>query len=151
MFSFTKRSGKIEVQRLLRRIIDASAFSHVPRSDEARGESRSNCMAAALVTPCEKGSLLLDRSVFGITKDWSSQGVAIVAPLAQVSETVVLGILVESEPHFLLGSVRKTTPIGGGFWQLGIELTELLTLDSSAGLRELLPLVAQLDARQFAS
>ena len=151
MFSFTKRSGQIEVQSLLRRIIDASTFSRVPRSAEARAESRSNCTAAALVTPCEEGSLLLDRSVFGITKDWSSQGVAVVAPLAKCCETIVLGLLIESRPHFLLGSVRKTVPIGGGFWQLGIELTEVLTLDSSSGLRELLPLVAQLDAQRFAS
>lgn len=146
MFSFTKRNEQTEVQRLIRRLMDASAFSHVRSSDDVRGENRSSFTTPVLITPCEDDAAILDQSVFGITKDWSSQGVAVIAQYPQISKTVVLGILIESRPHFFLGAVRKTAPIGGGFRQLGIEILELLQVDSSAGLGELLPLVAQLDA-----
>ena len=151
MFSFGKRNEQTEVQRLIRRLMDASAFSHVRSSDEARGENRSSFTMPVLITPCEDDAAILDQSVFGITKDWSSQGVAVIAQCLRLPNTVVLGLLLESRPHFLLGQVRTTAPIGGGFWQLGIEITELLKADSSAGLRELLPLVAQLDPQHSTS
>ena len=148
MFSFATRTEQNDVQRLIRRIMDASAFSQIHTEGESRVESRSNGTMSIVLTPCEQGSALLDKSVFAITKDWSSRGLSVITKDRQNSDSVVLGFLIESRPYLLLGKVRTTIPIGGGFWQLGIELMELLRLESSPGLSELLPLLWQLDANQ---
>lgn len=134
MFSFKKRNTQMEVHRVVRRVMDTSSPNRPPSEGDERWESRSNRTIPILLTPFEDGVALPTRSVFAVTKDLSSQGVAVIADHRPDYEAILVGILVDGEPVFARAAVRQAHPLGGGFWQLGIELLELATLETCGRL-----------------
>ncbi|HET6883853.1 MAG TPA: hypothetical protein VFI31_27110 [Pirellulales bacterium] len=58
---------------------------------------------------------------------------------------MVVGIWSSAEAHFVAGTVRQSIALGGGFWQIGVESNELLSIGRSPELARLLPWAARLD------
>ncbi len=144
MFSFTTRKKHLEVHRLLRRAMDATTPNRPPIEGESRWEERSNRTIPVLLAPYAEGCPCLGEHAIALTKDLSSQGVAIVLPQPFRADEVVIGFWLENRPEFLLGRVRQNAPLGGGYWQLGIELTERLDPSPNPATESLLPLIARL-------
>ena len=150
MFSFVKQRKQQELDRNLRRVCDLTCPSLSPFEGDTRAQERENRTVIALLAPWADGTFSSGECTFAITKNISDHGLALVLPQPFRAEEVLVGFWpysqhhapTDSSPFFAIGDVRQNVPIGGGFWQLGILLTELVT-DSSLVSR-LMPLAARL-------
>jgi len=146
-FSFKERNKQIELRNCLRRIVDITSPNLPPLEGDARSDNRYNRTIPVLLAPWEDDGPVVDESATALTKDFSELGIALVLHQPFRAEQVVIAFRLSSEPrlevgstlYFVLGSVRQNAPIGGGFWQLGIMLTDLL---NRADLPQLEPLVS---------
>lgn len=146
MFAFDTRKRLCEVRDFVRQLVDLTSPNLPPLEGEARTENRSNRALPALLVPWENGQPVVDESTYAITKDFSDRGLALVLQQPFKSVLVVVGLWLES-PRFALAEVRQNVPLGGGFWQIGVELTELLDSAKSPQVQSLLPLATRLVPR----
>ena len=146
MFTFDTRKRLCEVRDFVRQLVDLTSPNLPPLEGEARTENRSNRALPALLVPWENGQPVVDESTYAITKDFSDRGLALVLQQPFKSVLVVVGLWLES-PRFALAEVRQNVPLGGGFWQIGVELTELLDSAKSPQVQSLLPLATRLVPR----
>lgn len=148
MFSFRKRSTQVEVHRLIRRLIDSSCPNMPPASGNVRWEDRSNRTIPVLLVPMADGEPQLHEAVTAVTKNLSGQGLALVLHGPFWAEGVLIGFWHDGEPEFVRGEIRQNVPLGGSFWQLGIELVERLAVAELHHAEELVHLTARLDPRR---
>lgn len=146
MFSFDTRRRLCEVRVFLRRLVDLTSPNTSPLEGEARSEGRSNRALPVLLTPWEHGEPVVDESTYAITKDFSERGLSLTLPQPFKAARIVVGLWLES-PRFVLGEIRQNTPLGGGFWQLGVELTDFLDAAEYPQIESLVPLAARLVPR----
>ena len=73
--------------------------------------------------------------------------------LIQLLSAQLIGIWLEprlegggwgGEPKFAVGDVRQNVVLGGGYWQLGVELSRVTTANETPEMRPLLTHVAHL-------
>jgi len=148
MFSFRKRSSQVEVHKLIRRLIDTSSPNMPPKSGDSRWEDRSNRTIPVLLVPLTGGEPQLDEVATAVTKNLSSQGLALVLHQPFWAEGVLIGFRHDGESEFIRGEIRQNVPLGGGFWQLGIELSERLSAADIPRADRLVELTARLDPRR---
>jgi hypothetical protein len=148
MFSFGKRRAQVEVHKLTRRLIDSSCPNLPPLRGDSRWENRSNRTIPVLLTPLVGDDLQFDETAVAVTKNLSGQGLALVLHQPFWAEGVVIGFWHNGEPEFVRGEIRQNAPLGGGFWQLGIELTERVIPAEMHELERLIPLTNRLDPHQ---
>jgi hypothetical protein len=149
MFSFDTRKRLCEVQSFVRQLVDLTTPGLPPDGGEFRTEGRSNRALPVLVTPWEDGQPVVDESTYAITKDFSDRGLSVVLQQPFKSVQVVVGLWLES-PRFSLAEVRQNASLGGGFWQLGLELTQLLNVAEFPQAQRLIPLAGWLAPRDKA-
>jgi hypothetical protein len=133
MFSFERNRLRVELQALVRRICDMTAPNNPPLTGEFRGRSRYNRSLPVLLTPYTSG-IEDEEFLFAVSKDISDEGLSILSSAPCDMEDVVVAIWLtspqldgaESEPHLLRARVRQSAELGGGFWQIGLELVEVL-------------------------
>ena len=148
MFSFRKRARQVDVHKLIRRLIDSSSPNLPPVQGNSRWEDRSNRTLPVLLIPIDDQQPQTDEAATAITKNLSGQGLALVLHQPFWAEGVLIGFWHDGEPEFVRGEIRQNAPLGGGFWQLGIELMERVTRAEMPGIESLLDLVARLDPRR---
>ena len=155
MFSFGRaksHQSKEEIRSLLYRITDLTSPNLPPLDGEERTQNRSNRSLPILLAPWINNAPNVDEVTTALTKDFSDRGLSVVLHQPLRFETVVVGLLLSrnehdllgGEPRFVLGEVRQNVPLGGGFWQLGIEFSEILSVGYHKELKSLIPLTAQL-------
>ena len=90
----------------------------------------------------------VDEAAFVLTKDISDAGIGIVANQPICANEVLVALWpdegVSKSPWFFLSEVRRNAPLGGGFWILGIELTEFANDEYMDLLKPLRPLAERL-------
>jgi hypothetical protein len=142
LFAFN-RQKQVDACRLVRRLIDRTSPNLPPSDGESRLEQRSNRTLPVILAPVEHGDVVAEDAIFAVTKDLTDHGLALVLNHPFQAEAVVVGFWCEHAPCFFLGDMRKNTRLGGGFWQLGIELRELLNAEW-LGLQKLTSQAVQL-------
>lgn len=142
MFSFTKRSTATDVHKVMRRVIDTTTPNITPSDD--RVEGRSHRTIAVLLAGYDAKARTISDATWALTRDLSSQGVAVLVrqPFSPVEVVVVFAM--EDSPRFVRGEVRQSRPLGGGFLHLGIELTDVLDQHRIPALEDLAPLADHL-------
>ena len=142
MFAFSRRKSTIDLYPHIRRICDLTT-PNLATKDTGRSEDRFNRTIPTLMCPWEDGHPLLADLTVCLTSDLGDRGVGLVLTEPCHAESVLIGYWIGSskmcEPSFFLGEVQRNQPIGGGFWILGIELTEFANTchrDVLTGVRE---------------
>ena len=92
-----------------------------------RLESRVNLSLVALIVPVENKELRLDKSLSVVTKEFSTTGVSVVLNGPSSLDEVIVGFCQNSEITFARAKARHLSPMGGGFFQLGLEMTEIVS------------------------
>ena len=126
---FKPRQQKQEVERPVRRFID----EHVAKRTVTvgpRAESRTNLTVAVLVVPVCGDAPLAESAFAAVTKDFSSIGLSIVMNQPLEHANLIVGLQADSGLVFAQGHVIHSEPLGGGFSQIGIELTELVDTEN---------------------
>jgi hypothetical protein len=144
MYSFDGRKQLLEVQGILRRAIDSSAPNLVSQDSELRYDNRANRTFPLVLAPWAEDRAVLNKAITALSKNLSSQGLTVIHVDPFEAEELVVGFRLDEETHFMLGRVRHRTALGGGYGQLGIELTRVVTPTEYGSLDKLEPLTATL-------
>jgi hypothetical protein len=125
------------VQSFILKIVN-SHFPEIEALKEGpRLEGRLNLVVVVLVVPIEKRKPVVSQAFPAVTKEFSTSGVALVLSGPCGLDEVALGFRWEGEITWVRASAKHLSPLGGGFYQLGFRLTEILP---SADYPELRPL-----------
>ena len=145
MFSFNRQNKLVEVQKYIRRLADLTSPNLCSVEGELRATSRQNRVLPTILIPVEKNEPVVGEATPALTKDVSDDGVGLVLHQPLHVEQVAIGLwLAEEEtPWFFQGEVRQNSRIGGGYWVIGVKLTEVLNVTESLH-SILLPLAEQL-------
>jgi hypothetical protein len=92
-----------------------------------RLDSRVNLTVVLTVIPIEDGQLQVHKAFAAVTKEFSNTGLAIVLDGPRPLHQAVLGLWFEGTATFLLATAKHLDPMGGGFFQLGFQLTEMVS------------------------
>ncbi len=146
MFSFRRRPKNPSIHKVIRKFLSAVHPELGPSEREARWEYRLHRTAPVLLAPYDD-ELSLGEASYALTKNLSDSGLALVLPQPFRAERLAVGFWFGDQAHFVLAQVRQNVPLGGGFWQLGVELLETLDPAQSPMIRRMLTLAARLDPR----
>jgi hypothetical protein len=102
-----------------------------------RNDHRVNLTVVVGVIPLEKKALQSDRAFTAVTKEFSGTGVGLVTSDPWKFEKAILCFYFENEFYYMLASVKHLTVLGGGFYQLGFQMTEMISPSDYPGLSEL--------------
>jgi len=132
MYSFAKNKKTVDLFPYIRRICDLTT-PNLATVTGGRSEDRFNRTIPTLIYPWENGRPSEDECSVCLTSDLADRGVRLVLAQPFHAERAVLGYWIGCEqmrePWFFLGEVRRNQPIGGGFWSVGIKLTEFANED----------------------
>ena len=109
---------------------DLSALAEGPRTD-----GRVSLVIVALVVPMHKGRPQAKEAFSVITKEISTTGVSVVLNGPIGLDDVMLGFRWEDEMKFLRATAKHLNPMGGGFYQLGFQMTETIHIGDYPELR----------------
>jgi hypothetical protein len=146
MFSFTRRKKTLDLQRYIRRLCDLTSPALSPLEGDVRTDNRHSRVIPTLLCPWEEDGPIADQATIVLTKDISDRGVGLVLQHPLRAEHVLLGFLLadETDPLFFLGDIRQNSPIGGGYWVIGVELTDMVNICDFDSLEQLRPMAAKL-------
>ncbi|HVA46110.1 MAG TPA: PilZ domain-containing protein [Pirellulales bacterium] len=142
---FQHRDKHFDLNRIIRRLINASTPNRIPLQGESRWELRANRTMPVLLVPYDANELSIGEQAYALTKNLSGQGLALVLHQPLRAEQLVVAFWSNDEPHFFAGTVRQSVPLGGGFWQIGVETSKLLSMSDCPDLQRLVPWAARLD------
>jgi hypothetical protein len=131
---FSKRKD-FAVHSLVLKLVN----NHCPRlaamQEGPRGDSRVNLVVVVMIVPIENGQLQLAEAFTATTKEFSSDGVSVVLNQPKGLDHAILGFRVEGEMNFVRAQARHLDPMGGGFYQLGFHLMEVVSSSDYPELR----------------
>ncbi len=107
------------------------------RLEGPRLEGRVNLTQVLSVVPMEAGKPLLRKAFYATTKEFSTTGVALVVDKPYGLDEALLGFRRRGSIVWLRAKARHLHPLGGGFFQLGMRLTERLETDEFRELDKL--------------
>jgi hypothetical protein len=146
MFFFARRAKNEAVHKVIRQFLDAVNPDLAVFDDDARWHHRSHRTAPVLLVPYDD-ELSPHEACYALTKNLSVRGLALVLPQPFRARRVAVAFWFEEQAHFVSGEVRQNVPLGGGFWQLGVEVTQVLDPAECGDVKRLLPLATRLDPR----
>jgi hypothetical protein len=124
--SLFSRNKKIGVQSFILNLVNNNCPELEALAEGPRLEGRVNLVVAVLVIPVEGGEPLAERAFTAVTKEFSSTGVALVLDEPKGLDEVILGFRWEREISFVRAVAKHLNPMGGGFFQLGLRMTEMV-------------------------
>lgn len=147
MLVFELSRRQMLVRNFLRRLLDVTCPSLPPLEGERRREERIQRVVPVLIIPWEKDGPVVDEAGFGLTKDFGDCSVSVVLPQPFKAAEAVVGLWLEG-PNYLRGLVEQNSPIGGGFWQIGLVLERMLPVGDYPALEKLGALASRLVPRR---
>ena len=101
--------------------------------DERRGDERIEIALAVAVIPCVDGQPDLDRAFPTITRDVSRDGVSLIVNRRFDEDQVVVGFSGTSITFVRAEVIYRESQVMG-CWRLGLRMTEVVEVESHAGL-----------------
>jgi hypothetical protein len=135
LFSKNKRVG---VQTILLKLVNNHCPELGPAFENRRDETRAPVCVVTLVVPLDDGKPQLADHFPTVTKELSTTGVSIVLEQPRGLDELILAFRWEREMTFLKGTARHLSPMGAGFFQLGVELTKVVSAAEYPELDDLL-------------
>lgn len=126
--SLFTRNRDAELQGFVVRLLNNNCPELRARLDGPRLEGRVNLTIVVRIVPIEDGDLLVAKAYSAVTKEFSTTGVALVLDEPRAPEEVALGFRWGGKLTWLRAKAKHLNPMGGGFYQLGLRLTDMLHL-----------------------
>ena len=135
--SLFSRNRQREVQSFVLNLLN----NHCPNlhlaDEELRLESRVNLTLVVLVVPVKDGKVQIDQTLVTVSKDFSNTGVSLVLSEPHALDEVVLGFQRRGSVTFIRAKAKHLSPMGAGFFKLGLKLHEVLASDEYPELSDL--------------
>lgn len=126
MSLFSKRKSQA-VQSFVLKLVNNNCPGLIAAMEGPRIDSRVNLVVVVMVIPTQDDRIQADRAFTAVTKEFSSSGVAIVLDRPHPLDKVILGFRFEGEMTYLRAQAKHRDPMGGGFYQLGFQLLNVVT------------------------
>lgn len=130
------KKRKLSAQSFMLKLVNNHCPELKARIEGPRAESRVPLSVPVLVIPLVGGRAAVERMFPAMTKEASTSGLSLVLDTPKALEEVILGIRFEGEMAYLSGTAKYLNPLGAGFYQLGVELTEMVHPRDYPGLEE---------------
>jgi hypothetical protein len=143
MVFFELNRRQVVIQTFLRRLLDVTCPAVPPLEGERRRRERIQRVIPVLLLPWERNRPMVEEVSSALTKDFGDCSVAVVLNQPFRSEEAVVGIWLEG-PNYLQGVVEQNSPMGGGFWQIGITFERMLPVGDYPELDRLHSLASRL-------
>jgi hypothetical protein len=129
VFSFLKSKKSADIGKFMRRICDLTT-PNLPVYDDTRAESRYNRSLPILLCPISRGVPTADEALVAVTSNLSEHSIGLVTHIPLNWQEGVAGLWlgpkVMDHPWFFQITVQANRPLGGGFWQVGVLLNDVL-------------------------
>jgi len=122
---FSRRT-ELEVQSFLIKIVNNNCPELKAMLDGPRAERRVPLVLVTLVVPMTGKKPALGQAFAATTKEVSTTGMALILNEPRPLDEVLVGVRWEGELKWCRGTARHANPIGGGFYQVGLQLTGML-------------------------
>lgn len=122
---FTK-SHEREVQSFLLKVVNNNCQELRALMDGPRAETRVPLVGVVLVVPLVNKQPAMGQAFTAMTKELSTTGMALVLAEPRGLDEVIVGVRWEGEMTYLRAKTRHLNPLGGGFFQLGLQVTSLV-------------------------
>ena len=133
---FTRNKVK-EIQGFVTRIVNNNCPELKSLIEGPRLNCRVNLTMVVTVIPVEKKKLLVEQAFTAITKEFSTSGLAVVLDGPMGLDEAIVGFRWQREMTFIRAATKHLNPMGGGFFQLGLQLTEVVHPSDVPGLESL--------------
>lgn len=134
---FTRHKEQ-EVQGFLLRVANNNCPELKARLEGPRLDRRVNLTLVVLVVPFERNRAQVPKAFTAVTKEFSSSGVAIVLDGPRPLDELVVAFRWEGDLVFVRGKVKHIHPMGGGFFQMGVKLLQMVDPNDHPELKVLL-------------
>ncbi len=128
---FSRRKSHTDVQQFLLRLANNRQATACTLTREQRCTSRTttNLNIGVWVVPVEDDAADVDAAFAALTSDIGHNGLGVLADRPSTTEEIMVVFPSDLVPTFLRVTVQACTSLGAGFYRLGTEATELVTLD----------------------
>jgi hypothetical protein len=123
-----------KVRALILKLVNNSCPELKGQIEDARSDNRVNLAIVVAVVPIKAENIQFNEAFTAVTKDFSSTGVAIVCDQPLGLDQVILGFRMDGEMAFLRAEAKHLNPMGGGLFQLGFRLLEVVSVGDYPGL-----------------
>ncbi|MCE5269435.1 MAG: PilZ domain-containing protein [Planctomycetaceae bacterium] len=123
LFSRKRDSG---VQSFVLKLVNNHCAGVKAAIEGPRNDSRVTVVVPIMVVPIEGGEPQAGQAFTTVTKDFSNTGVAIVVERAPKFAEAFLGLRLGGDTTFLRAKVKHVRPIGGGLFQLGLQMLDVV-------------------------
>lgn len=131
---FTRRK-ELGVQSFILKLVNNNCSELQALIEGPRLEHRANLTVAVLVIPIERGRPDVRQTFSAVTKEIATAGLSLVLDEPKAPDEVVLGFRWESAMNFIRARAMHLNPIGAGFYQLGLRMTEMVHVADYPELR----------------
>jgi hypothetical protein len=123
-----------KVRGVVLKLVNSNCPELVPEIEDTRSDKRVNLAIVVAVVPLENGRIQGNEAFTAVTKDFSSTGVSVVTERPLPFDRGILGFRMDGELVFLLAEARHVAPMGGGLFQVGFQLLEVVSTGDYPGL-----------------
>jgi hypothetical protein len=123
-----------KVRGVVLKLLNSNCPELVPEIQDTRSDKRANLAIVVAVVPVENGKIQGNEAFTAVTKDFSSSGVSVVTERPLPVDQAILGFRAEGEIVFLLAESRHVATMGGGLFQVGFQLLEVVSTGDYPGL-----------------
>jgi len=120
------RNREMEVQSFILKIVNNNCPELQAMIEGPRLDRRVNLTLVVLIVPMEGKKLMVEDAFTTVTKEFSGSGVGLVLHEPIGLDEVIVGFRWEGEMNFFRAKAKHLNPLGGGFYQLGLRLTEMV-------------------------
>jgi len=130
------RKRDLGVQSFILKVVNNNCPELEALVEGPRLEGRVNLVLPVLIIPAEDGGKpAIDQMFPVITKEFSTTGVSIVLDRPVGLDEVIVGFRWEGNMTFVHAVAKHLNPIGGGFYQLGLQMTKMVQTGDYPELR----------------
>ncbi len=125
MLLFSPRKDQ-EVQSFLIKLVNNNCPEVRGLDEGPRLDTRVNLTVVVLVIPLEKKRPAIERVFAAVSKEFNATGVSLVLHEPRAVDEVILGFRFEGAMKFARAEAKHLNPMGAGFYQLGLKITEMV-------------------------
>ena len=125
--SLFAKSKDVAVRSFVLKLINNNCPGLTALRDGPRADSRVNLAMVVTIIPVVGGQMQVHNLFTAVTKDFSITGVSVVLDQPQALEWAAIGFRSEGQMTFVLAEAKHLNPMGGGFYQMGFRLTEIIS------------------------
>ena len=123
-----------EVHSFLLKVVNNNCPELRALQEGPRLEQRVNLTLVVLVIPVKHDEPQIDKCFATVTKEFSTGGISLVLDSPRSLDRLILGLRWEGEMRFIAARACHLSPMGAGFYQLGVELLEMVRIGDCPAL-----------------